>query len=908
MAARGVMSSGFTLLARSGLARRTFVVLAIALTGVMLGVLWFATHWSRGYADTQLQREASAASKQYGLAVFERLDLAATALDNATVLEGFPADALTRYFDSVAVAPLGSSQSTVARTGERGVGLHVDRAQDGRFDVKLIARRASGTIVARLAPSYLWAREAIPESHRISVVNSEGMLLFEHTDRRDRETQSAVGDWRVAVWPLFLRERFGAGAWQVRLSVSSSEQKRSLSQFRRALLLSLLPMFACLGLCASVLIRRSHRPLERLSAATRRLADGDFDTLVTETGDADSRALIRAFNHMARRIGWHWRSIELLSRLDRSILAAPDFERTTQLALRDGVDILRCNAMALLLLDSADGQGAQLLMLDGERLRHHAVQVPEQWLQRMRSDAVHGVDYGGPDAHCLQPLWRDASVRFLRLVPIRDEAALRGALIAGRIDAQSGDDDTRANERHLAERLAVALSSADRNRALVRNALVDDLTQLANRRHFLDRVAHEVALGKAAGSRFALLFLDLDGFKFVNDAVGHGAGDRLLQQVAERLRTRLSPDDFIARLGGDEFTIVVPAVADLHTAAERAQAVLRVLAEPIVLQDHEHVVSASIGIAVYPIHGTDAESLLRNADTAMYSAKHAGKRRYAFFEHAMNADAVQRVRLERDLRRAVKEHQLVLHYQPQIDLDTGEMVGAEALLRWAHPELGLIAPDRFLAIAEESGLMLPIGDWVLNAACEQYRRWRREGVRLERIAVNASVAQISSPYFARDVATAMRAHDIGHGVLEIEITETALVRDVDAMERLLNELRAMGVTIAIDDFGVGYSSLSYLQRLPIDILKIDRSFMPAAAQIVGNSGALCETIIAMSHALRKHVIAEGVEAQSQVQFLRQRGCRIAQGYYFSKPLTAEAFTAFYRARECATNETSPNAA
>ncbi|PLX83727.1 MAG: GGDEF domain-containing protein [Desulfuromonas sp.] len=420
-------------------------------------------------------------------------------------------------------------------------------------------------------------------------------------------------------------------------------------------------------------------------------------------------------------------------------------------------------------------------------------------------------------------------------------------------------------------------------------AYYDGLTELPNRALLRDRLHQVLAQAKRDASQVAILFLDLDRFKQVNDTQGHAVGDELLKMVADRLRSCVRSTDTVARLGGDEFVVVLTSITKMHDVTAMARKILDELCRPFSLIGVEIHSSGSIGVALYPSDGEDEETLLKNADTAMYAAKDHGRNNYQFFSEEMNRKAVERLAMENYLREALELDQLSLHYQPQLDLETGRMTGMEALLRWNHPDLGMISPATFIPLAEESGLIVPIGEWVLRSACRQAKAWQDNGCHVPRVAVNLSARQFGQPNLAASVDQILQETGLDPDCLELELTESGILESASDAILTLTDLKVRGIHLAIDDFGTGYSSLSYLKNFPIDRVKIAQTFVRDIPQDQDDA-AIVEAVIMMAKSLRLRVIAEGVETKEQLAFLRERGCNEMQGYYFSRPLTVDAMT------------------
>jgi diguanylate cyclase (GGDEF)-like protein/PAS domain S-box-containing protein len=417
-------------------------------------------------------------------------------------------------------------------------------------------------------------------------------------------------------------------------------------------------------------------------------------------------------------------------------------------------------------------------------------------------------------------------------------------------------------------------------------AYYDALTELPNRTLLQDRLAKALASARRRKDKVAFLFLDLDRFKDINDSLGHAVGDLLLQEVAVRLKTWAREQDTVSRVGGDEFLIVLTGVREVGDAAVAAERLMDAMTAEFVVQGHSLGVSCSLGISIFPEHGADGETLIKNADAAMYSAKDIGRNNFQFFTADMNAQAVERLALENGLRLALEKKELFLVYQPQMNITNGRITGLEALLRWQHPELGLVPPDRFIRIAENSGLIVPIGEWVLRTACSQARKWQDEGIPAVSLAVNVSAVQFRQEGFCQLIRKVLGETGLAPQHLELELTESLLLANADVTFSVLQELTDLGVTLAIDDFGIGYSSFTYLRQFRVSKLKIDRSFITNVAANPDDA-AITAAIISMAKSLHLKVIAEGVEDEAQMSFLRAHQCDEIQGYYFSKPLAVD---------------------
>jgi diguanylate cyclase (GGDEF)-like protein len=522
------------------------------------------------------------------------------------------------------------------------------------------------------------------------------------------------------------------------------------------------------------------------------------------------------------------------------------------------------------------------------------------------------LDLGLPDAHGLDVVRRALEVApnvpVIVLTGLDDETLAAEAMKEGALDYLiKGQIESRALPRalrHAIERhrmqteadqikkLQLQLKDDFLNAArataleMSHSASHDVLTNLPNRVLFNDRLTQAISLAERQRKQLAVMFIDLDNFKKVNDSLGHGVGDKLLQSIAERLRASVRRSDTIGRLGGDEFVVLLAQIEHAEDAACSARKILRTLTAPYIIDNKTLDMNVSIGVSAYPGDGQDAEALINRADNALYDAKQSGRNNYKFFRREMHERLAERQSLEADLRRALGRNEFLLHYQPMFNLQTGQITGVEALIRWVHPQRGLLYPAQFVPIAEECGLILSIGQWVLLEACKQARAWRDVGLGVMPVSVNVSAAEFGAKDFLSGVRAVLIATGVEPQNLELELTESVLMHDAEAAVVTMVKLKAMGVQIAIDDFGMGYSSFTYLRRFPSDALKLHHSFVQEIAADPRDA-AIVSAMINVGKNLKQRIIAEGVETHAQLDFLQRHECGEGQGYYFSRPVVAE---------------------
>jgi diguanylate cyclase (GGDEF)-like protein len=587
-------------------------------------------------------------------------------------------------------------------------------------------------------------------------------------------------------------------------------------------------------------------------------------------------------------------ALETLGEIDRLLLGATELEPVLDAILSRVTTVTRCRTVGIALLDSdSPALGRVFVAAEGA----DPLPVTRVELDPELISSLIAADEGITIARCeegrhsfLKPL-RDLGSEFFWVWPVVTGQRLAAVLAVGFPEAPAQDPRFARHGSEFAARLAIALSKTARDEHLYRQAHYDPLTALPNRLLFRDRLAQEIAHSAESKTRGALLYIDLDHFKKVNDSVGHAAGDQLLVIVAQRLRACVKEGDTVARLAGDEFTVILRNVADADSVSVVAERIIESIRMPVNLAGRDHYVQASIGMALFPDNGLTLEDLMRRADGAMYRAKDLGRGRAMFFDKNLMLKRFDTT--QSGLYRALRQREFSLFYQPQYSLRDGSLVGLEALLRWQTSRDGTRSPDEFIPAAEVSGLIVDIGGWVLEAACAQLAVWREQGIAPGRLSVNVSVQQLKHAEFPRLVRRALEKYGIPSSTLEIEITESVLLDEAAA--GAVRHLAELGVRLALDDFGTGYSSLNYLRQRPISVVKIDRSFLEDVPDNPA-SATLAETIISMAHALGKEVVAEGVETAEQLQFLRDRKCDHAQGFYFAKPLPAAQVGELLQAR------------
>jgi diguanylate cyclase (GGDEF)-like protein len=788
--------------------------------------------------------------------------------------------------------------------------------------LRRLARRTgpTGTLVGEVSGDYLWGTrdQTMPSpTTEMAVVDEPGLMLVGSTHLRSAAARrvhelaqhSASGNFTLELgeraylatyWPIILQDAFGGPNWTLVLSEAQATVLAPMTDFTDRFLLIIAACTLAVVVLSMSQIRRSLVPLIHLQDGTRRITLQDFDWRVPVTSRDEFAELARSFNTMAARLGRQFKALAAAADIDRAVLGAMDASTIVDAVLSRIRDVYPCSAASVTLLPPDRGTSAvSWVRRDGDGGGREAVRVElsAEDLAQLAAGGVIELRAGDRLPDYLRPM-AERGVTAAVVLPLASHRELAGVLALGTPLEVVPTPEDLMQARRLADQVAVALSNAGMVEQVRLLAYHDSLTGLPNRLSSKDRLAHALADARRDRRKVAAFFIDLDNFGRINDTLGHELGDQLLRHVGERLRICCARADDagaptlgteVARLGGDEFTVLLTGIDDADDAVALARRILSTLTPPVPLGAHEVFISASIGIALYPIDGEDVETLLAHADTAMYEAKSQGGNGYQIFSRTMNATAMQQLTLDTDLRRALEREELVLHYQPIVRADNGAMTGAEALVRWRHPTLGLLLPSEFIPIAEENGLIVPLGEWVLRTACAQNRAWQDAGFAPLRIGVNLSSRQIRQGTLATTVRAALEAAGLEPRWLSLELTESVLMERQHEAVAALHRLRRLGVQLSIDDFGTGYSSLSYLKHFPVDSLKIDRSFILDLIS-VPDDAAITAAIIAMAHALELKVIAEGVETHEHLAFLRGQGCDEVQGHLIGRAVPADRFS------------------
>ena len=791
--------------------------------------------------------------------------------------------------------------------------------------IYLIHRPSAGAerVVVRVNPAYLWGdsdAQSVPANVGMTLWDPAAGVLIASTPEGASVPRSVAGtiasapsgtfEWNgpngesLASWwgPAAMGRSFLIPL-RVIMSQPMTEVLAPMATFKRDFPLVLAVALLTVLLLSMSQIRRSLQPLAALQRGTRRIAERDFEHRVEVSSRDELQELAGSFNTMSTQLARQFTALKVAAEIDRAVLGSVEAGSIAETIVDRVPEICPCFGLSMTLLRSPESLEATTwrAATGGSERSHAGVRLNPEDLRRIHQHPDRLVYTVGDAAlpSFLGHFHRQDDATEIEVFPLQFGGDLLGVLALCPRPGETTEDDM-IQVRRIADQVAVALANASMVDQVRFLAFYDSLTKLPNRVLYKERLAQ--ALVRAArNDRFvAVCFIDLDHFSRINDTLGHDLGDELLQEVSRRLTASSRLGDSVARiasehglaevsrLGGDEFTVVLSDISDPQESVRIARRLLESLRRPIRLGTQEVFVTASVGIAIYPFDGADTEELLKSADVAMYHAKEQGRNTYQMYSASMNAEAMARLQLEQQLRKAVEAREFTVWYQPIVDLDTRRPVGAEALVRWEHPDRGLVSPAEFISLCEECGLIVPLGEWILREVCAQARAWEAAGLGAVRMSVNLSARQLRHDGIVETVRTILQETGLRPRSLVLELTESMLMEPRGVTGRTILELAELGASLAIDDFGTGYSSLSYLKNFPVTTLKIDRSFI-AGITTDPDDSAITTAIIALARAMELDVVAEGVETEEQADFLKDRGCHRIQGYLVGRPMSREDF-------------------
>jgi diguanylate cyclase (GGDEF)-like protein len=763
--------------------------------------------------------------------------------------------------------------------GDAKVSLVLPRLKNKQLDTLLIAEVDS---------NYLWGNRADFPSDTILcayelINNSKNKLFCSSTEG----TYAAATEAHSGSWELFMRGEFGTNPWQFEITrqYPIPETIFSNNTYISIALLSLL----IVGFLSLIQIRRTMVPLELLIDGTKKIAKGEY-THVKIGGSSEFSDLANAFNGMSTHIKHQFDTLQSLSLIDQEIVSNLDVEQIID-QVTSRMKQLKPDASFYIfrLSEEADSNTqCNVNIYSKTAITSMRIPVSSEEINAIKSyNLGHIGECSMESTFAHESLITELGDSHLWVAPILWQGEMCAFIAVGSKTPLDVNDECWQEFRELASRVGIVIAAQAREEQLLVQAQYDILTGLPNRILLQDRLRQAMEYYNRTNLPIWVLFLDLDRFKYVNDSMGHQAGDDLLVQISKRLQNTIRESDTVARFGGDEFVVILQDEVDDNLRLNIVSRLIEAVAVPMKVNNQELVTTCSIGISIYPNDGITAENLIKHADIAMYRAKELGKNNFQFFTQSMNEMAAERMRMETYLRKSLEKDEFELYYQPKVDLVTQQIVGVEALLRWESHELGMVSPEKFIPLAEETGQISAIGEWVLRTACMQAVAWEEAGLGELLMAVNLSVRQFKQENLVETIKNVLAETGLKAERLELELTESLFMQEAENSIKILHEIKALGIKISVDDFGTGYSNLAYLNSLPLDTLKIDKVFTDDI-MLNSNKVPIVDTIISLAKNLSLKVVAEGVESEHQVSYLATRGCDQIQGYYFSKPAPAKS--------------------
>ena len=923
---------------KSKVARRIFILFVVSALFPIVSFALLSFSQVLSQLEKQGYRQLHNESKSYGLAVYEKLSfmekeikLFIHELENASTENyDYYIDFLGNNFKSIYYQDEdGTHQQLLGYNYDYpkldqkeyeyvingGTLLKIDYEDTKKYQILFIRRinwknNRSGLLIGVINEKKLWEIER-KEIDLFFIFDRNGDLLFYTDGVSDKTRDALIKNYKKAnasffnwkseennyysyKWNLFLAAKFYHKGWDIVISEPEEYTLTALNHYKR-----LFPKIAFMALLIVILlsvfqIKKILIPLQMLLEGINRIIKNDFHTPVLVNTDDEFKTLAKGFNNMSDKIQDQLQVLSALAEIDRMILSSFDREYILETLVKNLHALVHANVIGVISLN----ENTETALLNySEKIHFNEVKKQEITIS---SDDLNNIEKSGyfykVKENISKPEFLDhlieLKIAFYKIYPVKNTNNLVGYIVLGFYEEPALSDIEIDLLNRLSDRVAVALSNAAWEEKLYNQAHYDFLTGLPNRFLLRDRLHQAIKNAERKKINVALLYLDLDRFKIVNDSLGHSAGDELLIVVSNILTKSVRKYDTVVRLGGDEFTIIIPDVDNAADTFETVNAIANriraTLKEPVNIRNRSMFIMPSMGVAIYPKDADSYDDLLKNADSAMYAAKKSADSDLIFYSREFNKNASRRLKLEYELRKAIENQKLEIYYQPQYSCITEKLIGVEALLRWHHNELGTISPGEFIPIAEETGLIVPIGKWVINEVCMQNKQWQQRGMIEIKAAVNIAAEQFNKAEFVDFIKSSINKSGLSPEYLELELTERTTIEHAERAIKILTDLKEIGVKLSIDDFGTGYSSMNYLQRFPIDTLKIDQSFIKGVPNDYGNV-SIVKSILALAHELNLTVIAEGVETEEQHTFLINNKCEEIQGYLFSKPLPLEEF-------------------
>jgi diguanylate cyclase (GGDEF)-like protein len=751
--------------------------------------------------------------------------------------------------------------------------------------------------IAELETSFLWAsNDEYPTELDVCVFqinNDSKAKLFcsvEKIEQNNNENTLAINNGSRE---LFLKAEFDASPWDIEVRRQNPITQSYLREFigSSAYISIAVLSFLIVGLLSLIQIRKTMVPLEQLMSGTKKIAAGEFNPIQV-SGNSEFSELANAFNGMSSHIKQQLETLKSFSSIDKEIISNINIEEIIKLVLARMQQLEPNNLFCIAHMAESSWNEAQCNCF----VSGHAALTTTRVI--ISNQEINGIKRHsqGHTSQCLldserihERFMAELGANYLWVLPIFWQGTMVAFLLVGSKVTIDSQQTNFAEYQELASRIGIVIAAHEREQKLLFEAQYDSLTGLPNRILLQDRLKVAIEHSDRTNNPIWIVFIDLDRFKVVNDSLGHNAGDALLKEIGQRLQAEVRESDTVARFGGDEFIVILSDNVSENVKLNMLNRLMRTIAFPVYISNQEVINTCSVGISIYPDDAKTTDHLIKNADIAMYRAKELGRNNYQFFTQSLNSKAAERMQIITLLRQALEKNELSLHYQPKVDLSTNQIVGLEALIRWNNALLGNVSPAKFIPIAEDAGLIVPIGEWVFKTACKQLAIWQKMEFGPLLLSINISARQFNQANLIKNIKSQIIEHEIKAGGLELELTESLLMDNSPELMSALHAIKALDVQLSIDDFGTGYSNLAYLNTLPIDTLKIDKAFIDNIVNPL-NEAPIVNTIINLAKNLKLKVIAEGVETANQVQYLKSHGCDQIQGYYFSKPLPADGIS------------------